>query len=137
MADIIKSYNDVARRNVDMNDGTYAEVISAIGIGKRKIGTYRVFNVEVIPNQAAVTANIERLPPDDGAHQAGYNPLPVHVATAEDITASRDCDRQLVVIGVHLAYQVSAGFTDIVRVAPLQRGELIVGCNRITISLVT
>jgi hypothetical protein len=30
MADIIKSYNDVARRNVDMNDGTYAEVISAI-----------------------------------------------------------------------------------------------------------
>jgi hypothetical protein len=25
MADIIKSYNDVARRNVDMNDGTYAE----------------------------------------------------------------------------------------------------------------
>lgn len=30
MADIIKSYNDVARRNVDMNDGTYAEVVSAI-----------------------------------------------------------------------------------------------------------
>jgi len=30
MADIIKSYNDVARRNVNMNDGTYAEVISAI-----------------------------------------------------------------------------------------------------------
>jgi hypothetical protein len=30
MADIIKSYNDVARRNVDMNDGTYAEVISAV-----------------------------------------------------------------------------------------------------------
>jgi hypothetical protein len=30
MADIIKSYNDVTRRNKDMNDGTYAEVISAI-----------------------------------------------------------------------------------------------------------
>lgn len=30
MADIIKSYNDVARRNVDMLDGTYAEVISAV-----------------------------------------------------------------------------------------------------------
>lgn len=29
MADIIKSYNDVTRRNKDMNDGTYAEVISA------------------------------------------------------------------------------------------------------------
>lgn len=30
MADIIKSYNDVHRRNVDMLDGTYAEVVSAI-----------------------------------------------------------------------------------------------------------
>lgn len=30
MADIIKSYNDVARRNVDMLDGTYAEVIASI-----------------------------------------------------------------------------------------------------------
>lgn len=30
MADIIKSYNDVPRRNVDMLDGTYAEVISAV-----------------------------------------------------------------------------------------------------------
>lgn len=30
MADIIKSYNDVARRNKDMLDGTYAEVISAV-----------------------------------------------------------------------------------------------------------
>jgi len=30
MADIIKSYNDVARRNKDMNDGTYAEVVSAV-----------------------------------------------------------------------------------------------------------
>ena len=30
MADIIKSYNDVTRRNKDMNDGTYAEVITAI-----------------------------------------------------------------------------------------------------------
>ena len=29
MADIIKSYNDVTRRNKDMDDGTYAEVISA------------------------------------------------------------------------------------------------------------
>jgi hypothetical protein len=30
MADIIKSYNDVARRNVDMLDGTYSEVITSI-----------------------------------------------------------------------------------------------------------
>jgi len=30
MADIIKSYNDVTRRNKDMNDGTYAEVVSAV-----------------------------------------------------------------------------------------------------------
>lgn len=30
MADIIKSYNDVARRNKDMNDGTYAEVVSSV-----------------------------------------------------------------------------------------------------------
>jgi hypothetical protein len=30
MADIIKSYNDVHRRNVDMLDGTYAEVVSAV-----------------------------------------------------------------------------------------------------------
>ena len=30
MADIIKSYNDVPRRNADMLDGTYAEVISAV-----------------------------------------------------------------------------------------------------------
>lgn len=30
MPDIIKSYNDVARRNADMLDGTYAEVVSAI-----------------------------------------------------------------------------------------------------------
>jgi len=30
MADIIKSYNDVTRRNVDMLDGTYSEVITSI-----------------------------------------------------------------------------------------------------------
>jgi hypothetical protein len=30
MTDIIKSYNDVARRNVDMLDGTYSEVITSI-----------------------------------------------------------------------------------------------------------
>lgn len=30
MVDIIKSYNDVTRRNKDMNDGTYAEVVSAV-----------------------------------------------------------------------------------------------------------
>lgn len=30
MADIIKSYNDVTRRNKDMNDGTYAEVVSSV-----------------------------------------------------------------------------------------------------------
>jgi len=30
VADIIKSYNDVTRRNKDMNDGTYAEVVSAV-----------------------------------------------------------------------------------------------------------
>lgn len=30
MADIIKSYNDVARRNVDMLDGTYSEVVTSI-----------------------------------------------------------------------------------------------------------
>jgi hypothetical protein len=30
MADIIKSYNDVTRRNKDMNDGTYSEVITSI-----------------------------------------------------------------------------------------------------------
>lgn len=32
MADIIKSYNDVARRNKDMNDGTYAEVVSTTNV---------------------------------------------------------------------------------------------------------
>ena len=30
MADILKSYNDVVRRNVDMLDGTHAEVVAAI-----------------------------------------------------------------------------------------------------------
>lgn len=30
MADIIKSYNDVPRRNVDMGDGTYAEAVSSV-----------------------------------------------------------------------------------------------------------
>ena len=30
MADIIKSYNDVPRRNVDMVDGTFAEVVSSV-----------------------------------------------------------------------------------------------------------
>jgi hypothetical protein len=30
MADIIKSYNDVTRRNVDMLDGTYSEVITLL-----------------------------------------------------------------------------------------------------------
>jgi hypothetical protein len=28
MPDILKSYNDVQRRNVDMGDGTYAEVVT-------------------------------------------------------------------------------------------------------------
>ena len=33
MADIIKSYNDVARRNVDMNDGTWAERFASEPLG--------------------------------------------------------------------------------------------------------
>lgn len=33
MADIIKSYNDVARRNVDMNDGTFAEKFASEPLG--------------------------------------------------------------------------------------------------------
>lgn len=33
MADIIKSYNDVARRNVDMNDGTWAERVASEPLG--------------------------------------------------------------------------------------------------------
>ena len=33
MPDIIKSYNDVARRNVDMNDGTFAEKFASEPLG--------------------------------------------------------------------------------------------------------
>lgn len=33
MADIIKSYNDVARRNVDIQDGTWAEKIASEPLG--------------------------------------------------------------------------------------------------------
>lgn len=33
MADIIKSYNDVVRRNVDQNDGTWAEKIASEPLG--------------------------------------------------------------------------------------------------------
>lgn len=33
MPDIIKSYNDVARRNVDMNDGTWAERVASEPLG--------------------------------------------------------------------------------------------------------
>jgi hypothetical protein len=38
MADILKSYNDVVRRNVDMLDGTHAEVMAAIS---QNIMTFR------------------------------------------------------------------------------------------------
>lgn len=33
MADILKSYNDVTRRNVDMNDGTFAERVASEPLG--------------------------------------------------------------------------------------------------------
>jgi hypothetical protein len=52
MADILKSYNDVVRRNVDMLDGTHAEVMAAIVTGA---GTPAVPATPYFVNSAAST----------------------------------------------------------------------------------
>lgn len=59
MADIIKSYNDVARRNVDMNDGTWAEKIASEPLGIPSVA--RQLNAGVASANTVLTTTCRRV----------------------------------------------------------------------------
>lgn len=59
MPDIIKSYNDVARRNVDMHDGTFAERFASEPLGIP--GVARQLAAGVVSANTALTSTCRRV----------------------------------------------------------------------------
>ena len=59
MSDIIKSYNDVQRRNVDMNDGTWAEKIASEPLGIPAVA--RQLTAGVASANTALTSTCRRI----------------------------------------------------------------------------
>lgn len=93
MADIIKSYNDVARRNVDMLDGTYSEVITSVSknITNKFRDAFEDFDPINGGKWSEVRASGDLVYVDGNAAGASYLVIskdPLTAGTQTDITSS-------------------------------------------------
>src|SRR2546425_4314128 len=84
------------------------------GFSDPDVGIGHVLDVNVVAAEFAVAAHHGALAAKQGADRAGDDAVPIQITTADNVSATRDRDRQLVGDVVDAGKEIGAGLGDIV-----------------------
>src|SRR4029077_16847239 len=96
-------------------------------LGEQHVCGYAIFDVEIVADEVTVGSHHGPLPANKGANRARHHAIPVQIASTIEISATRNCNRQVVADGIGLGDQIGARLADVVRMTALQRHRLCIG----------